>query len=136
LCPPLRIIGSPLAMRPGRIARPAGGAGGAGTPASALEWPVSPAGSPPATGHLLARAGWCNSFLAGRGRSLLDARREDLEVFLGELLRCRALETVATGYRRLRVLCRWLEDEELAARRIREAWITGRRSVGQRGRVS
>jgi hypothetical protein len=111
-----------LAMRPGRIVRPAGGAGGAGTPASALEWPVSSAGwiSPQQLATCSPGAGWCNSFLAGRGRSLLDARREDLEVFLGELLRCRVLETVATGYRRLRVLYRWLEDEEIAARRIRE----------------
>src|SRR5829696_6011767 len=52
------------------------------------------------------------AFLAGRGRSLLDARREDLEAFLGDLLRRRAAETVATRYRRLRVLYRWLEEEE------------------------
>jgi site-specific recombinase XerD len=52
------------------------------------------------------------AFLAGRGRSLVDARREDLEAFLGELLRRRAAETVATRYRRLRVLYRWLEEEE------------------------
>jgi site-specific recombinase XerD len=52
------------------------------------------------------------AFLAGRGRSLVDARREDLEAFLGELLQRRAPETVATRYRRLRVLYRWLEEEE------------------------
>jgi site-specific recombinase XerD len=52
------------------------------------------------------------AFLAGRGRSLLDARREDLEAFLGELLQRRAPETVATRYRRLRVLYRWLEEED------------------------
>ena len=52
------------------------------------------------------------AFLAGRGRSLLDARREDLEAFLGDLLRRRAPETVATRYRRLRVLYRWLEEED------------------------
>jgi site-specific recombinase XerD len=52
------------------------------------------------------------AFLAGRGRSLLDARREDLEAFLGELLQHRAPETVATRYRRLRVLYRWLEEED------------------------
>jgi site-specific recombinase XerD len=50
------------------------------------------------------------AFLAGR--SLVDARREDLEAFLGELLQRRAEETVATRYRRLRVLYRWLEEEE------------------------
>jgi site-specific recombinase XerC len=42
----------------------------------------------------------------------VDARREDLEAFLGELLQRRAPETVATRYRRLRVLYRWLEEEE------------------------
>ena len=52
------------------------------------------------------------AFLASRGRSLIDARREDLEAFLGDLLRRRAAETVATRYRRLRVLYRWLEEEE------------------------
>jgi site-specific recombinase XerC len=52
------------------------------------------------------------AFLASRGRSLLDARREDLEAFLEDLLRRRAAETVATRYRRLRVLYRWLEEEE------------------------
>ena len=52
------------------------------------------------------------AFLAGRGRGLLDARREDLEAFLGDLLRRRAPETVATRYRRLRVLYRWLEEED------------------------
>jgi site-specific recombinase XerD len=52
------------------------------------------------------------AFLAGRGRNLVDARREDLEAFLGELLQRRAAETVATRYRRLRVLYRWLEEED------------------------
>jgi site-specific recombinase XerD len=55
------------------------------------------------------------AFLASRGHSLLDARREDLEAFLGELLRRRAPETVATRYRRLRVLYRWLEEEDEVA---------------------
>jgi site-specific recombinase XerD len=52
------------------------------------------------------------AFLAGRGRTLVDVRREDLEAFLGDLLRRRAAETVATRYRRLRVLYRWLEEED------------------------
>jgi site-specific recombinase XerD len=52
------------------------------------------------------------AFLAGQGRTLVDARREDLEAFLGELLQRRAAETVATRYRRLRVLYRWLEEED------------------------
>ena len=42
----------------------------------------------------------------------MDARREDLEAFLGDLLQRRAPEIVATRYRRLRVLHRWLEEEE------------------------
>jgi site-specific recombinase XerD len=52
------------------------------------------------------------AFLAGRGRTVVDARREDLEAFLEELLQRRAPETVATRYRRLRVLYRWLEEED------------------------
>ena len=52
------------------------------------------------------------AFLAGRGRTLVDARREDLEAILGELLQRRAPETVATRYRRLRILYRWLEEED------------------------
>ena len=52
------------------------------------------------------------AFLASRGCSLIDARREDLEAFLGKLLQRRASETVATRYRRLRVLYRWLEEED------------------------
>jgi hypothetical protein len=52
------------------------------------------------------------AFLAGRGRTLVDARREDLEAFLGELLQRRGPETVAARYRRLRVLYRWLEEED------------------------
>jgi site-specific recombinase XerD len=56
------------------------------------------------------------AFLAARGLSLLDARLEHLEAFLGDLLRRRAPETVATRYRRLRVLYAWLEEErEIAA---------------------
>ena len=51
------------------------------------------------------------AFLASRGYSLLGARREDLKAFLGELLQRRAPETVATRYRRLRVLYRWLEEK-------------------------
>jgi hypothetical protein len=62
-------------------------------------------------------------FLAGRGLTLLDARREDLEAFLGDLLRHRAPETVATRYRRLRVLYAWLaEEEEITASYPRASW--------------
>jgi len=52
------------------------------------------------------------AFVTGRGRSLVGARREDLEAFLGDLLQRRAPEIVATRYRRPRVLYRWLEEEE------------------------
>jgi len=51
------------------------------------------------------------AFLAGRGRSLLDARRADLEAFLGELLQRRAPATAATRYKVLRILYVWLEEE-------------------------
>jgi site-specific recombinase XerD len=43
--------------------------------------------------------------------SYLESLRQ-AEAFLGELLQRRAPETVATRYRRLRVLYRWLEEEE------------------------
>jgi hypothetical protein len=82
---------------------------------------------PPAGGHLLVGSGGA-PVPVGRGRSWLDAGREELEAFLGELLRCRALETVASGYRQLRILDGWLEDEEIAARQIGRALIEGSRS--------
>jgi site-specific recombinase XerD len=52
------------------------------------------------------------AFLAGRGRTLLDARRADLEAFLGDLLQRRAPATAATRYKVLRILYAWLEEEE------------------------
>jgi site-specific recombinase XerD len=51
-------------------------------------------------------------YLAAHGRTLLDARRGDLEAFLGELLTRRAPGTVATRYKVLRILYRWLEEED------------------------
>jgi site-specific recombinase XerD len=51
-------------------------------------------------------------YLAAHGRTLLDARRGDLEAFLGELLTRRASGTVATRYKVLRILYRWLEEED------------------------
>jgi site-specific recombinase XerD len=51
------------------------------------------------------------AFLAGRGRTLLDARRADLEAFLGDLLQRRAPATAATRYKVLRILYAWLEEE-------------------------
>jgi hypothetical protein len=52
------------------------------------------------------------AFLAGRGRTLLDARRADLEAFLGDLLQRRAPATAATRYKVLRILYASLEEEE------------------------
>jgi site-specific recombinase XerD len=51
-------------------------------------------------------------FLTAQGRSLTDARREDLEAFLADLLRRRAPGTVAVRLKALRVLYSWLEEEE------------------------
>ena len=39
------------------------------------------------------------AFLAARGKGLADARRADLEAFLGDLLTRRAAGTVATRYK-------------------------------------
>src|SRR6266705_4800516 len=51
------------------------------------------------------------TYLADHGRTLLDARRGDLEAFLAELLARRAPGTVATRHKVLRILYRWLEEE-------------------------
>ena len=56
------------------------------------------------------------AFLAAHGKGLADARRADLEAFLGDLLTRRAAGTVATRYKVLRILYAWLEEEdEIAA---------------------
>jgi site-specific recombinase XerD len=52
------------------------------------------------------------AFLAARGKRLEEAPRADLEAFLGDLLRRRAPATAATRYKVLRILYRWLEEEE------------------------
>jgi site-specific recombinase XerD len=52
------------------------------------------------------------AFLAARGKRLEEASRADLEAFLGDLLRRRAPATAATRYKVLRILYRWLEEEE------------------------
>jgi site-specific recombinase XerD len=53
------------------------------------------------------------AFLAGRDRTTLpDARRADLEAFLGDLLQRRAPATAATRYKVLSILDAWLEEEE------------------------
>jgi site-specific recombinase XerD len=51
------------------------------------------------------------SFLGARGRRLLDARREDAEAFLGDLLRRHSPGTAAARFKALRSLYRWLEEE-------------------------
>jgi site-specific recombinase XerD len=50
-------------------------------------------------------------YLTAHGRTLLDARRGDLEAFLADLLTRRAPGTVATRHKVLRILYRWLEEE-------------------------
>jgi site-specific recombinase XerD len=52
------------------------------------------------------------AFLVGRDRTLLDARRADLEAFLAELLTRRAPSTVASRHKALCVLYKWLQEEE------------------------
>ena len=52
------------------------------------------------------------AFLAARGLCLVDAGRGDLEAFLGDLLTYRAASTAATYYKVLRILYRWLEEED------------------------
>jgi site-specific recombinase XerD len=52
------------------------------------------------------------TFLAARGKRLEEATRADLEASLGDLLRRRAPATAATRYKVLRILYRWLEEEE------------------------
>jgi site-specific recombinase XerD len=52
------------------------------------------------------------AFLAARGTALAGAGRADIEAFLGDLLTRRAASTAATYHKVLKVLYRWLEDEE------------------------
>jgi integrase/recombinase XerC len=52
------------------------------------------------------------TFLRPRGVRLRDATRADLEEFLADLLARRSAATAATRYKVLRVLYRWLEEEE------------------------
>jgi site-specific recombinase XerD len=53
-----------------------------------------------------------DAYLAGCGRTLLDARRSDLEDFLADLLRRRSAATAATRHKVLRIFYRWLEEED------------------------
>jgi integrase/recombinase XerC len=63
-------------------------------------------------GNYLESARLAEAFLEGRGRRLEEATQADLEEFLGDILRRRSANTAATRYKVLRVLYRWLEDEE------------------------
>jgi len=67
--------------------------------------------SPATIAYYLDSVRQAEAFLASRGRSLADARRADLEAFFADLLGRRAAGTVATRYKVLRVLYRWLEEE-------------------------
>jgi site-specific recombinase XerD len=51
------------------------------------------------------------AYLTIRGRTLLDARRSDLEAFIADLLSRRAPATAASRHKALRILYRWLEEE-------------------------
>jgi site-specific recombinase XerD len=51
-------------------------------------------------------------FLEDRGKRLEEATQADLEDFLADILRRRSANTAATRYKVMRVLYRWLEEEE------------------------
>jgi hypothetical protein len=55
------------------------------------------------------------AFLAARGLGFTGAGRPDLEAFLGDLLARRAASTAVTYHKVLKVLYRWLEEEEEVA---------------------
>ena len=68
--------------------------------------------APSAVGSFLESARLAKSFLEGRGKQLKEATQSDLEDFLGDILRHRNANTATTRYKVLRVLYRWLEEEE------------------------
>jgi site-specific recombinase XerD len=63
-----------------------------------------------ATYLILARQ--AEAFLTAHGTTVAGASRSDLEAFLGDLLTRRAASTAATYHKVLKVLYRWLEEEE------------------------
>jgi integrase len=63
-------------------------------------------------GNYLESAWLSQAFLEGRGTLLEQATQADLEDFLADILRRRSANTAATRYKVLRVLYRWLEEEE------------------------
>jgi integrase/recombinase XerC len=76
---------------------------------------AAPAGAEPLGAHRRQLPGERpagEAFLEGRGKRLEEATQGDLEDFLGEILRRRSANTAATRYKVLRVLYRWLAEEE------------------------
>ena len=71
------------------------------------------------------------AFLAARGLGFTGAGRPDLEAFLGDLLARRAASTAVTYHKVLKVLYRWLEEEE-----ERRSPPTPRPSCGRRSSPS
>jgi hypothetical protein len=63
-------------------------------------------------GNYLENARRVEISLEGCGKQLEEATQADLEEFLGDILRRRSANTAATRYKVLRVLYRWLEEEE------------------------
>jgi integrase/recombinase XerC len=63
-------------------------------------------------GNYLESARLAQAFREGRGKGLEEATQADLEDFLADILRRRSANTAATRYKVLRVLYRWLEEEE------------------------
>jgi site-specific recombinase XerD len=63
-------------------------------------------------GNYLESARLAEAFLESRGKRLEEASQADLEDFVGDILRRRSANTAATRYKVLRVLYRWLEEEE------------------------
>ena len=87
-------------------------------------------------GTYLESARLAESFLEGRGKQLEEATRADLEDFLGDILRRRSANTAATRYKVLRVLYRWLEEEEELSNPMTPTRLNSRPSSapGPRGR--
>jgi integrase/recombinase XerC len=63
-------------------------------------------------GNYLESARLAEAFLEGRGKRLEEATQADLEDFLADILRRRSANTAATRYKVLRILYRWLDEEE------------------------
>jgi site-specific recombinase XerD len=72
--------------------------------------------SPQTIATYLIAARQAEAFLTARGTTVIEASRADLEAFLGDLLDRRSASTAATYHKVLRILYRWLtEEDEIAA---------------------